>query len=215
MVAIQGRERQGGLARIHRPHRVVGVEHQGRPVMGAEFGDGGEPGHEVLFEVGFIPGQLAHALKPRGQAALHLPGGAGFQDVDRTKADERPGPAAHGLEDHFVLPAPEALPAPGKAQDHRGLNSVLLHGGHHLRRPHQPGFGRLVQQAEGRLIGEIIFPVAADFLGKDMGVAVQNHPYTMASKCAKAQALSGAGNLREKLVFLWAGDRRRPVAIFP
>ena len=60
------------------------------------------------------------------------------------------------------------------------VNPGLIHGRHHLLGADQLGFGRLVQQAEGRFIGEIILPVAADFLRKDMGVTIQNHAHTMA-----------------------------------
>ena len=94
------------------------------------------------------------------------------------------------------------FPPPGKAHDHRGLNPGLGHGRHHLLRPHQLGLGRIVEQAEGRFIGEVILPVAADFLREDMGVTIQNHPYTMALNVQRRKPFLSAGNPRENLAFL-------------
>ena len=103
----------------------------------------------------------------------------------------------------------------GKPMTTAAVNPGLIHGRHHLLRPHQFGLGRLVQQAEGRFIGEIILPVAADFLRKDMGVTIQNHLYTMALNVQRRKPFLRRVTLGKTWFFSWVGDRRPPVGHFP
>jgi len=56
--------------------------------------DGGEPGHEVFFQVGLIPGQLRDALNPAASSAPP-PGRRRAPGYARAETDEGPGIAAH------------------------------------------------------------------------------------------------------------------------
>ena len=104
----------------------------------------------------------------------------------------------------------------GKPMTTAAVNPGLLHGRHHLLRPHQFGLGRIVQQAEGRFIGKVILPPAADFLRKDMGVTIQNHAHTMALNVQRRKPFLRLVTLGKIWFFLSGSETQpRPDGHFP
>jgi len=111
------------------------------------------------------PGTSQLRLRPvTAASSVPTPGARRAPGMDlAAKADEPLGPAAHGLQDHFVVPPPEPLLAPGEAQKPPRLHPLLSKALSIPFRPYHFGLRGLVKETEGRFMVPQKNPLAAAY----------------------------------------------------